>query len=88
MATQLSDIVEDLIDNADFEEVGSVAKARAFATAATKYLILKPTSQSNQSSSLSWDNNQIQSLLVRARDFIAMNTPGRVRFLGVGTDFR
>jgi hypothetical protein len=86
MAT-LSEIVDDLIDNADFEESGSVSKARAFITAATKYLILKPTSQSNQSSSLSWDNNQIQSLLARARDFVAARS-NRVRFLGVGTDFR
>lgn len=86
MAT-LSDVVNDLVDNADFEEVGSVAKARAFITAATKYLILKPTSQSNQSSSLSWDNNQIQTLQARARDFVAARS-NRVRFLGVGTDFR
>lgn len=86
MAT-LSEVVDDLVDNADFEESGSVAKARAFVTAATKYLILKPTSQSNQSSSLSWDNNQIKDLLARARDFVAANS-SRVRFLGVGTDFR
>ena len=87
MAT-LSEVVDDLIDNADFEESGSVSKARAFATAANKYLILKPTSQSNQSSSLSWDNNQIQSLLARARDFIAANSTSRVRFLGAGDSFR
>lgn len=86
MAT-LSEVVDDLVDNADFEESGSVAKARAFVTAATKYLILKPTSQSNQSSSLSWDNNQIKDLLARARDFVSANS-SRVRFLGVGTDFR
>lgn len=87
MAT-LSEVTEDMVDNADFEEVGSVSKARAFATAATKYLILKPTSQSNQSSSLSWDNNQIQALLARARDYIAANSINKVRFLGAGDSFR
>lgn len=87
MAT-LAEVTEDMVDNADFEESGSVAKARAFATAATKYLILKPTSQSNQSSSLSWDNNQIQALIARARDYIAANSTSKVRFLGVGDSFR
>lgn len=90
MAT-LAEVTEDLVDNCDFEEVGSLSKARAFITAANKYLILKPVSQSNQSSALSWDNARIESLLARARDFVSSNTTGgagSVRQLGVSSGFR
>lgn len=91
MAT-LSDAVSDMVDNVDFEEVGSVAKARAFITAANKYLILKPTQQSSHDgSSLSWDVSRVEGLLARARDYVSTNSTGgsgTVRFLGVSNGFR
>jgi hypothetical protein len=36
------DVEEALIANADFEEAASVSKAKAFVTAARRWLILKP----------------------------------------------
>jgi hypothetical protein len=90
----IADIETDLLDYADFEEVGSVARARSFATAANRWLILRAESASNQSSSLSIGKNYVESMLKRARDYIAANattTAGgssSVRFLGAGTNFR
>jgi hypothetical protein len=88
----IADIESDLIEYADFEEVASVARAKLFITAAKRWLILRPTSASNQSSSLSMDTTKVESMLKRAQDFVAAGTPanggGSVRFLGAGSNFR
>lgn len=87
----IADIEADLIEYADFEEVGSVARARSFITAAKRWLILRPESASNEGSSLSMSKSVVMDLLKRAQDYVAANDisgAGRVRFLGVGRSFR
>jgi hypothetical protein len=89
----IADIEADLLDYADFEEVGSVARARSFITAAKRWLILRAESASNQSSSLSIGKSFVETMLKRAQDYVAANAtagggPGGVRFLGVGSSFR
>jgi hypothetical protein len=84
----IADIESDLLEYADFEEVASVARAKSFITAAKRWLILRPTSASNQSSSLSMDTTKVESMLRRAQDFVAANSNGAVRFLGAGENFR
>jgi hypothetical protein len=88
----IADIESDLLEYADFEEVASVSRAKSFITAAKRWLILRPTSASNQSSSLSMDTTKVESMLKRAQDFVAAGTPagagGSVRFLGAGSNFR
>ena len=91
----IADIEADLIEYADFEEVGSVARARSFITAAKRWLILRPESASNGGSSLSMSKSVVMDLLKRAQDYVAANAGsvsdgagGRVRFLGVGRSFR
>ena len=90
----IADIETDLLEYADFEEVASVARAKLFVTAANRWLILRPTSASNQSSSLSMDTTKVENLLKRALDYVAANatTTGgaasSVRFLGAGTNYR
>lgn len=74
-----------LHDNADFEETGSVAKARAYITAAVRFLSLEPMNQSDQGSSLQYAAQQINDQLKRARAFVAANDDSstdttRVRF--------
>ena len=86
-------VEQALLDNADFEEVASVAKAKLFVTAAKRWLILNPASSSNQSSSLSFSIQQIESMMTSARDYIAANDStnnagGAVRFLSVTEGFR
>ena len=76
-----------LHDNADFEETGSVTKAKAFITAAVRFLTLEPVNQSDQGSSLQMAAQQINDQLKRARAFVASNDTGsattsRVRFFG------
>lgn len=69
MAATLDEVMDDLVDNADFKEVDSLAKARAFVTAAKRFFILSPQMQSNQGSSLSMNSSQIQSLMNEAQLF-------------------
>jgi hypothetical protein len=49
----IATVEADLVEYADFEEVASVSRAKLFVTAAKRWLILRPESASNQSSSLS-----------------------------------
>ena len=93
MAATIDEVIDDLLDNADFEESASLSKARTFITAATRYLILTPASQSDQGSSLAMGLQQIQSLLSRATAFVNSNDTAsaagsRVRFLSAGEGFR
>jgi len=69
----LAEVTVELIDNADFEEVGSLSKAKAFATAATRWFILAPQSSSKEGASLSLNTQQIENLLKRARLYIEAN---------------
>jgi len=87
----LADVQIDLLEYADFESVGSVARARLFITAANRWLILAAESASNQSSSLSIGKSYVENMLKRAQEFVAANDSaanGGVRFLGVGSSFR
>ena len=90
----IADIESEMIECLDFEEVGSVARAKRFQTRANQWLALRADSASNQSSSLTIGKQYIENLLKRARDYIAANattTAGgssSVRFLGAGSNFR
>jgi len=82
----IADIEADLIDYADFEEVGSVSRARSFITAAKRWLILRADSASNEGSSLSIGKAFVESMLKRAQDYVAGtatngNASSRTRFL-------
>lgn len=84
------EVEESLLENADFEEVGSVAKAKAFVTAARRWLVLKPQSASNQSSSMSMNAQQVADMMNAAQAFVDANDSSRsnVRFLSVLQGFR
>ena len=88
----IADIETDLLDYADFEEVGSVSRARSFITAANRWLILRAESASNQSSSLSIGKQFVSDMLSRANAYVHANADsnsvGRTRFLHVGSQFR
>ena len=87
----IADIETDLLDYADFEEVGSVARARSFITAANRWLILRAESASNQSSSLSIGKQFVEAMKTRAQAFVARNAgngTGQTRFLHVGEFYR
>lgn len=83
----IADIESDLLEYADFEEVGSVSRARLFITAAKRWLILRAESASNQSSSLSIGKSFVETMMKRAQNYVvanggsANNGGGSVRFL-------
>lgn len=90
MAIDIEAIEQELHDNCDFEEVGSVAKANAFVTAAKRLLAFSPESSSNEGSSLSFNRSALTSLLDRAQQYIAVTSGkgSRTRFLSVSGGFR
>lgn len=76
MARTIDEIITAMQDNADFEEVGSLTKARAFVTAAREYLILAPNSSADQGSSMTINAAQIEAQLRRAQAYAAQQSPG------------
>ena len=86
----IAEIEDSLVDFADFEEVGSVARAKQFITAAKRWLILRADSSSHQSSSMTIGKSYVQDMLKRAMDFVAAKASvgGQVRFLGPGSNYR
>ena len=90
----LADIEADLDTNADWYATGSVAKAKAYVTAATMWLQKTASSASNQSSSLSRDPSLVREMMKDEMAFVSASGSsggggrGGVRFLGVGSSFR
>ncbi len=71
MAT-LDEVITSLVDNADWEATQDVAKARAFVTAANRYLILMPSSSSEPGGfQVSMNVGEVRTLLERASLFVA-----------------
>lgn len=80
--------VASYLENADFAETQSLAKARAFESACVALAVLLPSSASDQGSSQTFDQREIQANKYRAQSFIAANA-SRVRYLSTNTgDFR
>ena len=89
----LSDIENDLLEYADFEEQDSVSRAKLFITAAKRWTILAAASASNQGSSLSRSKAEVMQMLARAQSFVAAKDTAnagasRVRFLSINQGFR
>lgn len=68
----IQSVQQDYLENSDFEEACSVAKARAFVTAIRR-MISFAQSSSNESSSMSFDLAALQRERQRAEAFIALN---------------
>ena len=87
MADSIATIETAVIDNADYESDNSLAKAKLFASACKRWLVLRPGSVSNESSSLSLNVAQVQAMLNDALAFIRANNTAsgtsRVKFLSV-----
>lgn len=92
MPATLDEVIDDLLDNADFEETQSLTKAKAFVTAAKRYLILAPASSSDQGSSLSINASQVHDMLRRAQAYVAASasssTGSSVRYIGFSSGSR
>lgn len=82
----INEITETMLENIDFMEAGSVAKAKTFAVAARRWLVLRPINVSGEGRAATLNVPQVEKMLAGAEQFIAMNSTG-VRYLG-GENFR
>lgn len=91
-APTIDEIIDDVLDNADFEEESSVSRARAFITAAKRYMLISPQSQTDQGSSMTMSVAQIESMVRRAQQFVDVKSTAaatsQVRFLSASEGFR
>lgn len=94
MAVEIDAVIEALVDNADWQETNSVAKARLFVTAAKRFLILSPqSSQQPGGFQMTMSVQQIKQMLDEASSFVtsqgsANDGGASVRILGVRHGFR
>jgi hypothetical protein len=89
----LATVESDLLDYSDFEEVGSVSRAKSYITAANRWLTIVAASASNQGSSLTRNVQQVMQMLARAQSFVAAKDTAsannsKVRFFGISQGFR
>lgn len=90
MPFTIDEVIDELLDNADFEEVSSTSKANSFISAAKRFFILSPEQQAHQGSMMRMSVQQIERLMTRAQQFVDVNSGrgSRVRFLSAREGFR
>jgi hypothetical protein len=89
MSYTVDQIIDAIVDNADWLEAASVTKAQAFATAVVRWMALSPESTSDQGSSMTLGRDQLAEMRLEALRYISANTPNSsVRHLGIGGQFR
>lgn len=90
-AADLDTILDNLNDFSDYEEVGSISRAKSFITACRRFIAL-PSSQSDKGSSLGYDQANVLEMMRQAQVFVRAEasaaSAGGIRHLGIGRDFR
>jgi hypothetical protein len=87
MAT-LTTLRASILDALDYEETGSLTKAKQVVSLCRKLMVVTPLNSSAGGSNVGWDVNQIKTIKEEAQAYISANTAGsRTRFLGVQNDF-
>lgn len=71
----LADARQAYLDNADYADVGSSAKARAFIVACRSLLILQPSRSMATSHQVEFMPQLISAQLQEAKDWLAINDP-------------
>lgn len=89
-ASSLTAITNAVMDNMSFEEDGSLAKARAFVTAANLWLLKNAGSSSRDGNSLTLNVAQIQAMVEQARAYVAQSAAagGGVKHFTTSEGFR
>lgn len=85
MAT-VTEIETELLTNLDYEETGSVSKAKRAVTLLRQLIVKRRTSASHEGSSHSFDHASLKQMLDEAQAYVNANSNnGGVRFLGMGS---
>lgn len=79
----LDDVEQTLLDNADYVETQSLAKAKAFVSAATRWLIMRPLNASAEGRNVAFNVQQVQAMKDNAEQFVEQSQTGGVRFIQV-----
>lgn len=94
MSQTIDEITDALNDYSDWEEVGSVERAKKYITAARRFIGF-PESSSGEGKTQTFSVDQVREELLAARAFVQANDTSisggnstGVRVLGVGSDFR
>lgn len=95
MAATISELLDTIQDNSDYAESDSLTKARAYESALLQYMLLLPSAQSDQGSSMAYDMATARMLLDRVTAFItsyqaaaqSSADTSRVRFLNCREGF-
>jgi len=88
MAT-IATLIDDLEAALDYEETGSLSKAKTVVTIVNKLIVRRPQSSGRDGSSISYDVNQLRQLRDEARAYVSAKSRGSaVRFLGPAQGFR
>jgi hypothetical protein len=72
-----SEVLDALIQYADFEEADSLERAKLFQTAALRWQLMRPISSGDSGSTMAFDAAGTQAALDRCRAFIAAKTQAR-----------
>lgn len=83
----IEELIEALEDALGYEETGSLAQAKTVITVTNKLLARRPTSMSQDASSVSYDQAQLRQLQDDARRYVKAVDSGRIRFLGPNQGF-
>ncbi len=85
----IATIEANLVAALDYEETGSVTKAKQVVTYANQWLVLKPQSAGRSSSNMTMDTDQVRRIRDEARQYVnAAESTNRVSFFQTSTDFR
>ena len=81
-----AEVLEALIEYADYESADSIERARLFQTAARRWQLMRPVSSGDAGSTMAWDAAATASAIERVNAFIAakLTATGRVRHLTPG----
>ena len=85
--TNIADAEAALLLNLDYEEVGSVTKAKAVVSAARAWMILRPESAAAQAESMTIGKQFVSDILESARRYIAANNSSATNSSNTGTRF-
>lgn len=80
---EVDEVQQELLDNAAFLELNSVAMAKSFVSAAARWLIMKPQQATGENRTIVLNTAQVMKMKEEASVFIESSANNSVKYLGV-----